>query len=184
MSLTTTSREIGKVILITLAVSGVVVLAATSPGFGYLLREVEKRRFKKYKASRINFAFKRLQQQELINIEEDGDDIRVELSDKGRKKVLSYKVEEMKLKKGKWDGWWRIVIFDIPEHKRNARDFLRAKMKELGFYMLQKSVLVTPWPCRDEIDFIKYFYEVGECVNLIQAKSFDGEEQVRRYFNL
>jgi len=44
----------------------------------------------------------------------------------------------------KWDGKWRVVIFDIKEMNRYLRDRLRDKLKELSFGMLQKSVWITP----------------------------------------
>lgn len=48
------------------------------------------------------------------------------------------------LQKKKWDGKWRMVIFDIAEVSRKIRDLLRCKLKELGFGMLQKSIWTTP----------------------------------------
>ncbi|MBI2022127.1 hypothetical protein HYS93_04615 [Candidatus Daviesbacteria bacterium] len=179
-----TAKDIGKVILLTLGVSGVVVLAATSPGFGYLLKEINKKRFKNYRPFRINQTMRRLEKQQLISLSEYGDQVKIELTDKGRKRILSYKLGEMSLKKTKWDGIWRIVIFDIPEHKKVAREFLRKKMKEFGFYPLQKSVLVTPWECKDEVDFVKHYYQVGDHVNLVYAKAFDQEEKVKKYFQI
>jgi DNA-binding transcriptional regulator PaaX len=51
-------------------------------------------------------------------------------------------VEEVKLKKPeKWDKKWRIVIFDIPNKKKPARNTLTEKLKKLGFYHLQKAYL-------------------------------------------
>lgn len=38
----------------------------------------------------------------------------------------------------KWDGKWRMVIFDIEEKERKNRDFLRIKLRELGFGMIQE----------------------------------------------
>ncbi len=184
MSVKAVSKEIGKVILLTLAMGGLTVVFAASPGLGYLVKSLEKRRFQKYKTYRINQALKRLEKQELIFIKEREDKVEITLSDKGRQRVLGYKIDEMKLKKDRWDGWWRAVIFDIPEEKKTARDLLRQKAREMGFYLLQESVLITPWKCRDEVDFIKNFYEVGSCVTLMEVKSFDGIERVRRYFKL
>ena len=114
----------------------------------------------------------------------DGDKTKITLTENGERKVLNYKLSEIKLKKGRWDGIWRIVIFDIPEKDRKGRNILRSKMQELGFYPLQKSVMVTPWKCKDEIDFIKHFYHLEDYVNLIHARIFDGEDVVRGYFEL
>src|SRR3989344_7150077 len=44
----------------------------------------------------------------------------------------------------KWDGLWRLVVFDISEENRKLRDLLRRKLRSLGFAMFQKSVWVTP----------------------------------------
>ena len=47
----------------------------------------------------------------------------------------------------KWDGRWRIVIFDIPEKQRSIRYFLRSKLKEWEFINWQKSVWATKKNC-------------------------------------
>lgn len=47
--------------------------------------------------------------------------------------------------KRKWDRQWRIVVFDIAEANKKTRDNLRAKLRELGFGMLQESVWITPY---------------------------------------
>lgn len=43
----------------------------------------------------------------------------------------------------KWDGKYRVVIWDIPEKKRRLRDLLRRKLKEWKFVAIQKSVWVS-----------------------------------------
>lgn len=45
----------------------------------------------------------------------------------------------------RWDGFWRVVVFDIEEKRRYRRDFLRRRLKSLGFGMLQKSVFISPF---------------------------------------
>ena len=153
---------------------------AASPGLGYALKPF----LKNYYPSRINRAVKRLHKQELISITEKKDKIIIELSEKGKRKVLSYKLEKMELKTGKWDGWWRMVIFDIPEKNRKARDYFRSQLRYLNFYLLQESVLVTPWRCNDEVDFVKHLFGVDRHVQLVLAKHFDGEDRVKSYFRL
>ncbi|MBI4008672.1 transcriptional regulator PaaX, partial [Candidatus Roizmanbacteria bacterium] len=43
----------------------------------------------------------------------------------------------------KWDGKWRIVIFDIPEVNKRIRQVLRETLKVLEFWPLQKSVWIS-----------------------------------------
>lgn len=177
-----TSKDLTKIILILVGAVILVPTLAVMPGLGYAIRPLLKA--KGYYPSRIDNTLKRLHKQKLISISDQDGKIKIELTEDGKRKVLAYKLEEMQLKRDKWDKWWRVVIFDIPEKKKPARDFLRKKMTELGFYMLQKSVFVTPWECRDEIDFIKHYYDVGSCVTLIKAKTFDQEDLVKNYFEL
>ena len=48
------------------------------------------------------------------------------------------------LTKEKWDGEWRIVVFDIPEKLKKIRSLLRRNLTVLGFVPWQKSVWVSP----------------------------------------
>lgn len=176
------SKDLTKVILI---LAGTVILVPTlavMPGLGYAIKPLL--RAKGYYPSRIDNTLRRLHKQKLISIADQDGKIKIELTENGKRKVLAYRLEEIELKKEKWDKWWRVVIFDIPEKKKTARNFLRKKMTELGFYMLQKSVFVIPWECRNEIDFIKHYYDVGSYVTLIKAKTFDEEDLVKNYFQL
>lgn len=45
-----------------------------------------------------------------------------------------------------WDGLWRMVVFDVPEIERKARDQLRRTLKTGGFGYLQHSVWISPHP--------------------------------------
>lgn len=54
-------------------------------------------------------------------------------------------------KAGKWDGFFMIVIFDIPEKEKNTREFIRRKIAELGFGMLQESVWINPYHFEDDM---------------------------------
>lgn len=59
----------------------------------------------------------------------------------------------------KWDGKWRVVIFDIKEKERKQRDTLRAKLRELGFGMIQESVWLSPHDVA--LDFHEYIDNIG-----------------------
>src|SRR3989344_4076427 len=48
-------------------------------------------------------------------------------------------------KSKKWDGKWRIIIFDIPQELHRERNILRRRLRSMGFYMLQKSVFIFPY---------------------------------------
>jgi len=61
-----------------------------------------------------------------------------------------------------WDGFWRVVMFDIPEAKRKERDGLRRRLMKLGFGRLQDSTYLSAYDW-DEIVF-------GSPVLFLEAK--------------
>lgn len=71
------------------------------------------------------------------------------LNSKARIKALlanwEIKLDDYEIQKEKWDGNWRVLIFDIPEKAKRLRDDLRAIIAILGFKQLQKSVWISPY---------------------------------------
>ena len=109
---------------------------------------------------------------------------RVKLTNQGRARFLEYQFKNIILGKNKrWDGKWRMVLFDIPEPKKKIRDALRRKLKELGFLEFQKSVFVYPYPCRDEINFVINFWDIQEHVYYIEAPIIP-DQMLRSHFHL
>lgn len=84
-----------------------------------------------------------------------GGEVYLRLTPKGKEKA-SRDFSLSSWQKRKWDRKWRIVIFDIAEVNKRTRDRFRAKLKELGFGMLQESVWITPYDfASDMAEFIE-----------------------------
>jgi CRISPR-associated endonuclease Cas2 len=76
--------------------------------------------------------------------------------------------------RGKWDGKYRLVIFDIPEKKNKIRAWLRQELYSLNFSQLQKSVFIGKYPLPDEIIREVKKAGISDCVNyLLVDKIFD-----------
>jgi len=122
----------------------------------------------------------------LVDYKEEKDgSVNIVLNKLGEKYAINCTLDEITLKMpNRWDEVWRIVIFDIPEKKKKAREALRAKLKELGFQELQKSVLVYPYECEDEIDFICEVFELRNNVRYIRAKYISNEAELKLKFSL
>jgi len=121
----------------------------------------------------------------LVSIAEKNGQQILTLSEDGKRRLLQYDLENIVIKKPrKWDGYWRLVLFDIPEKQKIGREALRGKLKQLGFYQLQKSCFIHPFDCKSEIDFISEIFEVSPYVNFILAKEIEGASHLVRYFNL
>ncbi|KKU04430.1 MAG: Repressor in ring oxydation complex/ phenylacetic acid degradation pathway related protein (PaaX) [Parcubacteria group bacterium GW2011_GWA2_45_30] len=131
-------------------------------------------------------SIRRLYQSKLVTAHEQKDgSVTLVLSEEGRQRALTYKLDEMRITAPKrWDGKWRIIIFDVPESKKKIRDALRFQFRRLGLKELQKSVFIHPYPCDDEIDFIIELYQARSYVRKIIAESVDTALHWRQKFNI
>ncbi len=85
----------------------------------------------------------------------------------------------------KWDGKWRVVIFDIPGHMERQRHAFRNKIKALGFRMIQRSVFVIPYPCEQELADLCRKLKLSDYVDVILAESIlSHEDDLRKAFGL
>ena len=117
--------------------------------------------------------------------ENDDGTLTLVLSENGRKRALTYKTRNMKIPRSNiWDKKWWIVLFDIPEDEREARDALRDHLAYMGFFCLQKSVWVHPFNCKNEIDFIVESLAIKKYTRLIIAEHIDNEDHIKRFFKL
>lgn len=176
-------KEITKKILLILGMVGFIFILAAFPGLGYLFKgNLRKKRFNKEALAQ---ALRKLKKEGLVLTKKEEGKTTFRLSKKGKKKFLNYKLEDLKINKPeRWDGFWRIVAFDIPEEKKTARNALRRKLKELDFFKLQKSIFVYPYDCESEINLIREVFEIRPFVNLIIAKSIENEEKIKNYFQI
>lgn len=83
-----------------------------------------------------------------------GGEVYLRLTGEGKEKIIR-DFPLLAFQKKKWDGKWRMVLFDIAELNRKKRDMLRAKLKELGFGMFQESVYISPHNfTKDLVEFL------------------------------
>jgi CRISPR-associated endonuclease Cas2 len=180
--------ELAKEILLMIAAGVAIPAAFLMPNIPIALRPLVKLLSDKCHARKTeNFthSIAYLKRKRLVSIvEKDGQQI-LTLSEGGKKSVLQFNLDQLEIARPrKWDWNWRIVIFDIPEKRKAGREALRSKLKQLGFYQLQKSCFIHPFDCKSEIDFISEIYEVSPYVNIIVAREVEGAKQLRRIFNL
>ncbi|MBI3305843.1 hypothetical protein HYZ82_01765 [Candidatus Nomurabacteria bacterium] len=45
-----------------------------------------------------------------------------------------------------WDGFWRIILLDLPEKRKSERESLRYLLKKAGFVCLKNSAWISPFP--------------------------------------
>lgn len=139
----------------------------------------------KYNQARLRQSIKRMVDRKLLEIKKEGEETEITVTEKGKKLLLRYNFQRMQLEKPKvWDKKWRVVIFDINEGKKVMRDSLRNKIKSLGFYPLQKSVFVTPYPCEKEVAFLRQYFGIGDEVSYFIATNLEEESFLKKEFKL
>ena len=168
---------------------GVLALSTIAPQSGArLVQSLVKAymRTKRFEKERFLRDLRYLQGRKLIAYRAlpDGT-IEMTLARRGRQETLRYSFDELVLKRPlRWDGTWRLVTFDIPHVKKAAREALRHKLYELGFYPLQKSVFIVPYPCERELDFVCTVFGIRKHVLLLPAGRFDGDDKLRHHFGV
>lgn len=106
------------------------------------------------------------------------------LTDAGLKKKLRLECSRLRIQTTTpWDGRWRMVLFDIPERLRNARNRFRARLYSLGFSLFQRSIFICPHPCDREIALLAAFLEIAPYIHTLTA-AIEGDEALRRHFKL
>jgi len=177
--------EIIKDIFYWLMISGAIYIAASSP---YFILNLQRnfRKWRRYKNKKISDAFYRLRKEGCIIIEKKHHQIYISLTEKGRRKANWLQIDSLKIKKPrKWDKNWRLVVFDISQIKKLYREAFRGKLKELGFYPLQKSVWVHPYDCQAEIELLKEFFGLSDKeLRLIVTKDIGEDRKLRQFFKL
>lgn len=180
--------EIGKQILKYLIVGGGLFLILSSPaGTRRLLKQIPKE-LKKYKRAKLLRTISKLKERNLVtHIMEQKNVISVNITSGGKKYLKKFDFDNLLIQRPKvWDKKWRLVIFDIPEDKKTAREALRNKLKILGLVKFQDSIWVTPFPCEKEVGLIKLVFNLSDYwLDVVVTDNIGSREyQFRKYFNL
>ncbi|MDO8591453.1 MAG: hypothetical protein Q7R60_00810 [bacterium] len=105
------------------------------------------------------------------------------LTTKGRKRLAKIEFEDLEIEKPQtWDKKWRLVFFDIPESERASRVHFINKLKRLGFYKLQQSAWIHPFPCREIIEKVSDFYDVDIYISYVEVTYIDNQQKLKNRF--
>jgi len=170
-----------EILLDILKVGGIFALIVLAPNAVQILKFFNKKYPKRDFINSWNY----LKKQNYVAIIDKNDHSVIRLTTKGKKQAFKYFLNDLKIKKPKkWDNKWRLVVFDIPEAKRLARDVFRAKLKELGFLKLQDSVFILPYPCKKEINKILDFYNLQKYVYYIEAEKISSDDKIKKFYKI
>ncbi len=176
-------------ILKILLLVGAIYIAAGSPYFAFnLSKELRKKKYWRGKVDKKKFkdSFYYLKKKGYINFENKNKQIYISLTKKGKKRAGKYQIDDLKIKiPKKWDKKWRLIIFDIPNKQGIKREAFRGKLKEFGFYQLQKSVWIYPYECQKEIKLLREFFGLtSKHLKIVTTDELEDDQFLRRKFKL
>lgn len=150
-----------------------------------IIQEV-KDKWKDIDRRALREAIQKLYRSNLVSEKHHADgSITITLNESGKQQALRYSLDKMTITKpAKWDGKWRMVIFDIPESQKKLRNTFRWHIKNLGFLELQKSVFVLPYDAKRELDFIIEYYHAKQFIRYLVIESIDNDLHLRSKFSL
>jgi len=177
----TFSHPLKRKLLLLLAGAGAIGLTHHGRTSWKIIRATQ-REWAKLNMPEVVKSFREFHERRLVTwVEHDDGSITITLTKQGEIHAMRQKIDSMELRKPLvWDKKWRLVVFDIPENKRAERDALRKKLKELGLRELQRSLLITQFPCKDEINFIVEFFELRPYVRFLECNEITPDEDLQR----
>lgn len=128
-------------------------------------------------------ALRRLERKHLVGLKLRGGREEWCLTDAGERlaRRIALKLSYAK-KQWRWDGKWRMAIFDVPERIRGRRDSLRRELASLGFHQLQKSAWVTPYPLPMEFFELVEEFGLGTHFRVVTATEIRDDRDLRSLF--
>lgn len=105
----------------------------------------------------------------------------------GRQKLRDIKLSNPKsLVDTRWDGFWRMVILDLPESRKSERDSIRYILKKAGFMCMKNSVWVSPYPFEHLFLNIKNDLGLHDEIMIVVTQHIDPvtDESLKQNFGL
>lgn len=158
------------------------MLAGTNPYFGVgVLKRFRKSNRKEW--ARFYYSLKHLQERGFVKFIKIGDEkIEIKITYKGKEILKKVNVDSMQIDKSKFDGTWRLIMFDVPNTKNKERLAFTEKLKDLGFIMIQKSVWALPCECYEEVMVLRKFYGIEKFVTYVEVANCEDQVNWKNKF--
>lgn len=177
--------QIERVVLSALAVAGVGLVAVAAPNVLQLLKKVDPDWIiKRNPKQRIRETVYRLKKKGFVGFEHKNGRTYLRIKDKGRARLRSLISFGPLPRPKRWDGKWRLVIFDIPEKRHVLRARARGIVAGFGFVHLQDSVWAYPYDCEEAVALLKAELRIGMDLLYIIADAIENDTPLRKQFGL
>lgn len=178
-------QNVTSILLQTVGAAGLLTVAILAPNalqaFGFIVKK--EKRFRKWQT--VSTALSRLVTRGFIVVTDTPTGKRLRLTKSGEKFWRKVQLLEEGLPKEKrWDGKWRILIFDISEKRKGLREKVRNTLLHLGFVRLQDSVWIYPYDCSSYILLLKADFKIGKDLLYLVVEKLENDRNIREQFGL
>jgi len=161
------------------------VAPRVTKSLGIDVKGIENKEWKIFNKGYLNQTLRRLSKQKEINMYEKKGKVHIELTDKGKNKVIKLALDNFAVKKPLlWDGKWRLVVFDIPEKNRKLANAVRNYLYSWGFFKFQNSVYLHAYPCEEVISILRSLLRAEEYVQVLEISKIENDRIFRDYFDV
>jgi DNA-binding transcriptional regulator PaaX len=100
------------------------------------------------------------------------------LTKEGKRRLNNIALEcESTLVSTSWDGYWRIIILDLPEERKSEREALRYLLKKAGFICIKNSVWISMYPYENLFINIKSDLNLSSEMMILVTNKIDKETE-------
>ena len=178
-------KSLALLALAMVALACTATLAVVAPNLIGAIGKMATSRFKgsnlikKEKSKKSVEVFYYLKKSGLIKVKKTPTEIWLSLTGKGKQRLKNLKFDILRIKpQAKWDKKWWLVAADIPtKNYKTAADLFRKKLKEMGFWSLQRTLWLYPFDPRDEVQFIAKHYGIQNFITAMEVSRLDSEDE-------
>ena len=124
----------------------------------------------------ITRSLKGLRESGLVEQISSGQNEYARLTAKGKNKLNYLRLEgDEALVANTWDGFWRIIILDLPEDRKSEREALRYLLKKANFVCIKNTVWISPLPYENLFTNIKKDLDLSTELMIIVTDKLDPE---------
>lgn len=117
----------------------------------------------------VRVAVSRMMKQGWLESEKEGNKSYYFLTTRGEARMEEAAIRIFKLMPNDWDGKWRMLMYTIPEEKRQVRDELRKELLWSGFGSFSSGCWISPNNLEKEVEFLIEKYGIQNYVDFFVA---------------
>src|SRR4051794_22051872 len=118
----------------------------------------------------VRMTVSRMRKQGLLQSERKGNKSYYGLTERGVSRVDEAARRIYKLHPHEWDGKWRVIMYNIPEEKRQVRDEFRKELQWSSFGNLSNGCWISPNNLKNEVNLLISKYQIEEYVHLFLSE--------------